>query len=87
MTGCVHPVKDGEGLWRASENAAMRAEKRRGEARFGRGGCETGYPRGFSQLTFATEGGEYMPSGFPLSHSQFPSRCRLGMNETCEEKL
>src|SRR3974390_3154819 len=36
-----------------------------GEAQFGLERCETGFPRGFSQLTFATFGGEYEPSGFP----------------------
>jgi DNA-binding protein HU-beta len=27
--------------------------------------CKTGFRRGFSQLTFCKEGGEYKPSGFP----------------------
>jgi hypothetical protein len=50
-------------------------------------GCETGFGRGFSQLTFCPERGKYQPSGFPLSHKVLFSRRALGMKETCEEKL
>ncbi len=54
----------------------------------GKRGCETGFRRGFSQLTFLAEGAQYETVRFPNSaHSHFSSRCRLGMNETCEERL
>src|SRR5580692_11569470 len=51
-------------------------------------GCETGFGRGFSQLTFSVERGEYQPSGFPTQPQLLSSRCALGMQnkETCEEK-
>ncbi len=58
------------------------------QAHFGSRGCETGFGRGFSQLTFSTERGEYLPSGFPTQTRAFcPPGIVLGMNETCEEKL
>jgi hypothetical protein len=41
------------------------------QPQFGRWGCETGFRRGFSQLTFSTERGEYLPSGFPNSDTTF----------------
>ena len=58
------------------------------QAHFGSRGCETGFGRGFSQLTFSTERGEYDPSGFPTQTTLLSSRylCWV-MNETCEEKL
>jgi hypothetical protein len=52
-----------------------------------RPGLETGYRRGFSQLTFVKDGGEYVAVRFPTQLSHFSSRQKLGMNETCEEKL
>jgi hypothetical protein len=64
MATCVHPVQDGHGLWRTEEKAPF-PQKLRGLAQFGAGKYKTGFQRGFSQLTFPAEGGEYKPSGFP----------------------
>jgi DNA-binding protein HU-beta len=53
-------------------------------------GCKTGFGRGFSQLTFSAERGEYLPSGFPTQAQAFvlPELCWvLHTKETCEEKL
>jgi hypothetical protein len=50
-------------------------------------GCETGFWRGFSQLTFSPERGKYQPSGFSLGRELLSSRIRPGKKETCEEKL
>jgi DNA-binding protein HU-beta len=56
--------------------------------RFGQGRCEIGFPCGFSQLTFPTEGGKYERSGFPTQPVGIsPSRYRLGTNETCQESF
>jgi nucleoid DNA-binding protein len=51
------------------------------------GGCETGFRRGFSQLTFAEKVGQYHRQVSQLSRSFFLPGTRLGTKETCEEKL
>ena len=40
-------------------------------------GCKTGFGRGFSQLTFSAERGEYLASGFPTQAQAFvlPELC------------
>jgi DNA-binding protein HU-beta len=49
-------------------------------------GCETGFGRGFSQLTFSPEGGKYQRSGFP-TQPQYYFPGEAGPEETCEETL
>ena len=80
-------MKDCAVLWRTEENGAFRTAKPLLSARLGAWGLETGFGRGFSQLTFTKEGGEYVAVRFPTQLSHFSSRPKLGMNETCEEKL
>ena len=87
MSFCVHPVNDGHDLWRVEENRSSCFEKPLGSAQFGRKGCETGFRRGFSQLTFAIEGAQYDGQVSQPSYSHFTSRFRLGTKETCEERL
>jgi hypothetical protein len=72
LSGCVHPVKDRSGLWIPAENtvltviAMLKITRRRSTTRLDLfAGCRTGFRRGFSQLTFCKDGGEYKPSGFP----------------------
>ena len=74
-------------MWRAEENGVSKTEKPLLSGQFRIEGLETGFRRGFSQLTFAKEGGEYLAVRFPTQLSHFSSRPKLGMNETCEEKL
>jgi hypothetical protein len=64
---CVHPVNDGQELWTEEENRPLTSEKPFSRLHFGQEGCETGFRRGFSQLTFAREGGEYQTVRFPDS--------------------
>jgi DNA-binding protein HU-beta len=40
-------------------------QKARPKGQFGRPALQTGFRRGFSQLTFGAEGGKYLRSGFP----------------------
>ena len=52
LTICVHPVQDRHVLWRTSENRSCRSRKALPMPEPGRRRCETGFRRGFSQLTF-----------------------------------
>lgn len=71
----------------AAESARWWGESPPPRPQFGLRQCKTGFRRGFSQLTFSVERGEYQPSGFPTQPRALCSRFRLGMKETCEEKL
>ena len=88
LTGCVHPVKDNSVLWTTEENLDRYGAKPLRWLQLGTRRCKTGFPRGFSQLTFAAEGAQYEAVRFPNSAiANISSRCRLGTNETCEERL
>ena len=60
-TSCEPRLRAVEGVGKRSPETG----KPPGQPQFGPQECETGFRRGFSQLTFAAEGGEYEPSGFP----------------------
>src|ERR1700726_2409322 len=79
LSTCVHPVNQGCALWRAEEIPATAIRKPPGWPQFGPNECKTGFRRGFSQLTFATDGGEYEPSGFPTQSEPIFCQSRLGM--------
>jgi hypothetical protein len=72
LAACVHPVKDRRGLWMLEEKCAAMDRKPCGWPEAVQGRCKTGFRRGFSQLTFGGERGEYKPSGFPTQSNQFP---------------
>jgi len=78
-------------LWRVEENRELlvgwpQASNSPPKPQFGPGECETGFRRGFSQLTFNEKGGKYHPSGFPTQPHLLPPGGRLSTKETCEEK-
>ena len=56
---CVHPVNHHPHLWRALENVASGSGNPPPRAQFGLRGCETGFRRGFSQLTISKDGAQY----------------------------
>ena len=88
LTICVHPVQEWRLLWRTLENQSASSAKPPRKPKVGRRSCETGFRRGFSQLTFARMRGQYSAVRFPNPViTQVQSRFRLGTNETCEEKL
>ena len=62
---CVHPVQEGRLLWRTEEIPSDGFETRLRKPDSGRRRYETGFRRGFSQLTFATMRAQYERSGFP----------------------
>jgi hypothetical protein len=78
VAGCVHPVKDRGVLWRAEENCISAAAMPLLSARFKTGGLETGFRRGFSQLTFTKDGGEYVAVRFPTQLQPFFVPARAG---------
>src|SRR5579871_5324217 len=51
LTSCVHPVQEWKGLWRVEEKRSGSSAKPLGKPQSGRRACETGFRRGFSQLT------------------------------------
>jgi DNA-binding protein HU-beta len=67
LTICVHPVQEAPRLWRAEENRSPSSEKALAKPESGRRRCETGFRRGFSQLTFAKERAQYSAVRFPNS--------------------
>jgi len=88
MIRCVHPVNDRRELWTGEENRPLVSQKPLLSAQSGPERCETGFRRGFSQLTIAREGGQYQTVRFPNSATaRFNPGLGWAMNETCEEKL
>ena len=52
-------------IWSAEENRSGNVEKPPQQGKYGRPSCETGFRRGFSQLTFRPEGAQYQAIRFP----------------------
>jgi hypothetical protein len=71
LTICVHPVQDWPLLWRTEENPRWYSEKPLPMPVAGRSHCETGFRRGFSQLTFFQERAQYQRSGFPTQSKPY----------------
>jgi hypothetical protein len=71
LTICVHPVQDWRLLWRTEENPSLHSENPLPVPITGRTHCETGFRRGFSQLTFLQERAQYQRSGFPTQSKPY----------------